>query len=191
MAERLTSRRAILAGFAATAAVPASIGLANPGAGAVSDPLHLEKLRLMQQAYRWHQEARPIANVCPWQSLEDRACTAVHKWMWRLCDEVLDLPPPKTAAGMAAITFAVGFIYEGFAACDRSDREDELSIRVARAIIGFTGIPLPPEFVGFGDEPDYAERDEAVMARPGRLPAWALDGRSEPYPADLANGGAA
>lgn len=37
MAERLTSRRAILAGFAATAVVPASIGLANPGAGVSPD----------------------------------------------------------------------------------------------------------------------------------------------------------
>lgn len=38
MAERSTSRRAILAGLAAVSTVPAGIGLANPGAGAAASP---------------------------------------------------------------------------------------------------------------------------------------------------------
>ncbi len=37
-----------------------------------------------------------------------------------------------------------------------------------------TGTELPPRFSGFGDEPDTSERDRALYAAPGSLPAWAI-----------------
>jgi hypothetical protein len=55
----------------------------------------------------------------------------------------------------------------------------------ARAILGATQESRPPGFTGFGDEPDYDDRDRAAWTGTGSLPAWARDGKAAPEDADF------
>ncbi|MFH6785719.1 MULTISPECIES: hypothetical protein [Methylobacterium] len=188
MAERSTSRRAILTGLAAASTVPAGIGLAHSGAGEASDPLHAEAYRRLLIGYRWHQQARVVSNEARFNSLEEAAATKVSHWLWDQADKAFDLPAPRTATGMRTLVFAMAIMLEGEAANEHFDTEAKRAIRFVRAVMSSMGLTLPEEYPGFGDEPDHNERDAAIMTRPGWLPAWALDGRSEPYPSDLMGG---
>ena len=188
MGERITSRRAILAGLAAASTVPAAIGLANPGAGAESDPLHADAYRRLLIGYRWHQQARVVSDTAKYNSKEDRAATAVAYWLWDQANAVLELPAPRTSHGLGVAAFAMAVMLEGESYGERQDPDSRRAVAFVRAVVSCLGLSLPAEFPGFGDEPDYLDRDNAIMARPGRLPAWALDGRSEPYPSDLSGG---
>ncbi|MCJ2070897.1 hypothetical protein MKK75_19235 [Methylobacterium sp. J-030] len=80
-----------------------------------------------------------------------KAALAVDNRMWALIADVLSLPAPKTAAGLAVVGLALAFQVEGALAGRPWENEDKIAA-AARAILAVTGTVLPPAFTGFGDE---------------------------------------
>lgn len=121
--------------------------------------------------YAEDREARPV------QGREDgtvasRAAILVSNRLWALARETIAMPPPKTMDGLRATALASAIL------CEAEHSEDDpttlAAIGVTRAALSVTGTPLPPGFVGFGDETDHEARDDALFAKPGSVPAWAI-----------------
>ncbi len=74
--------------------------------------------------------------------------------------------------GLRASALASAMLCE--AESSTEDPTTVAAIGLTRAVLAVTGTPLPPGFVGFGDEPDYKQRDRALFDPPGSLPAWAI-----------------
>jgi hypothetical protein len=62
------------------------------------------------------------------------------------------------------------------AECDPTDRDPATlaAVGLTRAVLAFTGTPLPSGFSGFGDEPDFKERDDALQRGSYTIPSWAM-----------------
>ncbi|WP_342152899.1 hypothetical protein [Methylorubrum sp. SB2] len=84
------------------------------------------------------------------------------------------MAPPKTTEGLAVIGLALALHTEG-AVCGVDEGDDEfVPVSAARAILSVTGASPPPDFMGYGNEPDFRERERAALHdRPGRIPDWA------------------
>jgi hypothetical protein len=96
---------------------------------------------------------------------------------WRcLIRAVIDAPAPLTADGRATLALALAMDAEGNLDGHRFDCEPEYA-RAARALLAATRTPLPPGFLGFGDEEGYPARRAALEAATPVIPDWA---RAEP-----------
>ncbi|MCJ2024726.1 hypothetical protein [Methylobacterium sp. J-067] len=104
----------------------------------------------------------------------ERAAELVASRLWETARAVADLPAPKTLDGLRTTALAAAIIHE-FALCGGKDMNDCAAVGLIRATLAVTGTPLPPGFVGFGDEPDFREREQASMdQRYSAVPAWAV-----------------
>lgn len=123
-------------------------------------------------AYAEDRARRPISNTARGGSIEERAANLVGQRLWSTAREVLALPQPATADGIALTALAAAIMVEA----EYTSNEPAITAAVAltRAVLAFTGAAPPDGFVGFGDEPDHADRDEALYTAAGSLPAWAI-----------------
>jgi hypothetical protein len=81
------------------------------------------------------------------------------------------LPPPRTLDGLAVVALAATILWE----VSHSDEAlDRAAVALIRTVLALSGTDLPPRFSGFRDEDDTPERDRALYAAPGSLPAWAI-----------------
>lgn len=94
----------------------------------------------------------------------------------RLMRAVIDGAEPTTADGRATLALALTMDAEGNLDGRRGDCEPEYA-RAARALLAATRTPLPPGFLGFGDEEGYPARRAALEAATPVIPDWA---RAEP-----------
>jgi hypothetical protein len=168
-AETSQGRRAMLAGCVAAAmplpALSASGKVASDGRG--------DYLARQLTAYAEDRACFPIANVAAYGSLEQAATSLVSRRCRDVCVEILTLPPPQAPDGLALAALAAAIELE---ACwfQGKDRQLNEGIALIRAVLAITGTALPPGFCGFGDEPDSPERNDALFAAQGSLPAWAI-----------------
>ncbi|MCJ2084630.1 hypothetical protein MKK88_01285 [Methylobacterium sp. E-005] len=123
-------------------------------------------------AYEEDRLRRPIGWKVDAGPVEERAASLVGARLWTTAREVLALPPPATIDGLSLAALAAAVLTEADYTSD--DPTITAAISLTRAVLAFTGTPLPSGFVGFGDEPDHEERDAALYAAPGSLPAWAI-----------------
>jgi hypothetical protein len=124
-------------------------------------------------AYAEDRRARPVAAHLGGWTLEHEASKLVYVRCWNLAREIVALPPSTTIEGMGLTALAAAILIE----CDFTSNDPTITAAVGltRAILATTGTALPPGFVGFGDEPDHGERDDALhAASDGKLPEWAL-----------------
>ncbi len=121
-------------------------------------------------AYAEDRAARPISGRDGDETAR-RAANLVLNRAWALARDVVSLPPPSTLEGLRASALASAMLCE--AESSTEDPTTVAAIGLTRAVLAVTGTPLPPGFVGFGDEPDYKQRDRALFDPPGSLPAWA------------------
>ncbi len=122
-------------------------------------------------AYAEDRAARPISGRDGDETAR-RAANLVLNRAWTLARDVVSLPPPSTLEGLRASALASAMLCE--AESTTEDPTTVAAIGLTRAVLAVTGTPLPPGFVGFGDEPDYKQRDRALFDPPGSLPAWAI-----------------
>ena len=159
------SRRAAVLGTAAAVAVPLP---------AMAAPAPVERADLydrLMTLYAEDREARPISGredgtVAKW------AADLVTNRLWDLAREVVAMPPPKTMEGLRLTALASLVLCEADYTTD--DPTKVAAVGLTRAVLAITGTPLPPGFVGFGDEDDHKERDSALFAPAGSVPAWAV-----------------
>lgn len=123
-------------------------------------------------AHAEHCARQPISNTAEFGSVEERASNLVGQRLWATAREVLALPPPTTADGLALTALAAAILTEADHTGD--DPTSTAAVSLTRAVLAFTGGELPKGFIGFGDEPDHEERDRACYTAAGSLPAWAL-----------------
>lgn len=143
---------------------------------AATDP-HVAYRERLHVAYGERRLSRPVMNVAYHGSLEDAAATLVLRRTWALCDEVLTLPTPTTLAGLGVVGLAGAINFEGMASLEGGTKfeEDDRAIALIRAILSVTREPLPADWGGWGDEPDYFNIDSNYLnSGIGSLPAWAL-----------------
>ena len=159
------SRRTIVAGTVA-AAVPLP-ALANS-----HQPERAEYRTRLMTAYAEDRARRPISDTAEFGSIEERAAELVGRRLWATAREVLALPPPSTIDGLALTALAASILTE--ADFHDNDPTTTAAVGLTRAVLALTGTPLLDGFVGFGDETDHEERDAALFAAPGSLPAWAI-----------------
>lgn len=168
-AETSQGRRTMLAGSVAAAmplpALAASAPVASDGRGAY--------LARLLTAYAEDRACRPISSEAALASIEGTAANLVMRRCCDVCAEILALPPPKAPDGLALAALAAAIEleanwYEG------KDRQFNAGMALIRAVLAITWTSLPPGFVGFGDELDCPEKDDALFAAQGSLPAWAI-----------------
>ncbi|SFL42225.1 hypothetical protein [Methylobacterium pseudosasicola] len=94
-----------------------------------------------------------------------KAALAVDNVLRRLLAEVLALPVPCTMAGLAVVGLAAAFEVEGALSHRCLENEDKLAT-TARAILSLTRTKLPASFLGFGDDPDFEAREQAILTPP-------------------------
>lgn len=124
-------------------------------------------------AYAEDRQARPMAYRLTGWTLEHEACGLVYARCWDIAREIIALPPSMTPEGMGLTALASAILIE--ADFRENDPTITAAVGLTRAVLAATGTPLPPGFVGFGDEPDHEERDNALhTASNGRLPEWAI-----------------
>ena len=123
-------------------------------------------------AYAEDRARRPVSNTAGFGSIEERAAELVGKRLWFTAREVLALPPPATADGLALAALAATVLTE--AEYTNDDPAITAAVSLIRAVLMFTGAAHPEGFVGFGDEPDHSDRDKALYTSAGSLPAWAI-----------------
>ncbi|MCJ2110243.1 hypothetical protein MKK64_03280 [Methylobacterium sp. E-025] len=168
-AETSQGRRAMLAGCMAAAmplpALSASGQVASDGRG--------DYLARLLTAYAEDRACRPIAGLAENGSIEEAAADLVMRRCWALCMEILDLPAPQAPDGLALTALAATIELE--VCLDNStSRRARAGVALTRAVLAVTGMALPSGFVGFGDEPDCPDLDEALYGAKGSLPAWAI-----------------
>ena len=123
-------------------------------------------------AHAEHCARQPISNTAEFGSVEERAGDLVGQRLWATAREVLALPPPATADGLALTALAAAILTEADHTGD--DPTSTAAVSLTRAVLAFTGGRLPKGFIGFGDEPDHEERDRACYSAVGSLPVWAI-----------------
>ncbi|MDE4915260.1 hypothetical protein PQI07_32255 [Methylobacterium sp. 092160098-2] len=123
-------------------------------------------------AYTEERASRPIGIRAEFRSIEERASDLVVQRCFDVAREVVALPPPTTIDGLALAALAAAILTE--ANYTNQDPTTVAAVGMTRAALAFSGASLPPGFVGFGDEPDHKERDTALHAGEGSLPAWAI-----------------
>ena len=165
----LPSRRAIVAG-----SVAAAVPLPAMAAAHIQEPTEYADHRdRLLAAYAEDRASRPVTAQLPGWAVRHEAAMLVQRRCWAIAREIIDLPPPQTADGLALAALASAILIE--ADFTSNDPTVTAAVGMTRAVLAFTGAPLPPGFAGFGDEPDHRERDEALHAGPdGHLPAWAM-----------------
>ncbi|MCJ2070010.1 hypothetical protein MKK75_14595 [Methylobacterium sp. J-030] len=94
---------------------------------------------------------RPVFEQEHPDSIAYKAALTVDNGMWTLINDVLALPAPKTAAGLAVVGLALAFQVEGALSGKPWENEEKIAA-AARAILSVTGTVLPTCFTGFGDE---------------------------------------
>ncbi|MCJ2120059.1 hypothetical protein MKK65_26390 [Methylobacterium sp. J-001] len=160
------SRRTVVAGTVA-AAVPL------PALASTTQPERAEYRARLLTAYAEDRASKPIGSVAEFGTVEEIAADLVQRRPFEVGREIMALSPPKTLDGLILSALAAAVLCE--ADHTPHDPTKVAAIGLTRAVLAFTGTPLPPGFVGFGDEPDHAARDEALHASPGgTLPAWAV-----------------
>lgn len=126
-------------------------------------------------AYAEDRASRPINSKAEYRSIEDEASSLVIRRCSALAREVVALPPPATVEGLGLAAIAAAILTEAdYTPHTYDDPTMRAAVYLTRAVLAFTSTPLPPGFVGFGDEPDHGESDDALHAGPGALPAWAI-----------------
>lgn len=174
--ERAADLRGSLAGQTRRTVVAGSVAAAVP-LPALADPAapqeRAEYRARLLAAYEEDRLRRPISGRARGGDLEEEAALLVGVRLWQIAREILALPPPATADGLALTALAAMVLTEG----DYFDADPTITAAVSltRAVMAFTGTPYPVGFVGFGDEPDMMERDRAVYSGTGSLPAWAIE----------------
>ena len=161
------SRRTIVAGTVASAMPLPAIAAAQ----AQEPTEYAEHRDRLLVAYAEDRACRSIDGEAPINSLEDMACTLVVRRCYTLADEVANLPTPRTLDGLAVLALAATILWE---VAHPDTKHERAAVALIRSILTMTGTDLPPRFSGFGDEPDVSERDAALYAAPGELPAWAV-----------------
>ncbi|WP_342167030.1 hypothetical protein [Methylobacterium sp. SD21] len=158
------SRRDVALGAVVAAAAPLP---------AMAAPVPVERVDLYDRLLTLYAEdhnARPARD----NPETERAAELVASRLWDTARAVTDLPAPKTLDGLRATALAAAIIHE-FALCGGKDMNECAAVGLIRASLAVTGTPLPPGFVGFGDEPDFSEREQASMnQRHSAVPAWAV-----------------
>lgn len=145
-----------------------------PPASMAAAPVERAEYRArLLTAYAEDRARRPISNTAEFGSIEERAGTLVGARLWQTAREILALPPPATVDGLALTALAAMILTE--ADYYSADPTTTAAVSLTRAVMAFTGTPYPAGFIGFGDEPDHEERDEALYTGPGFLPAWAIE----------------
>lgn len=162
----LPSRRAVVAGSMA-----AAVSMPGMAEQAQEQTEYVEHRDRLLAAYAEDRACRSIDGEARAGSLEDVACTLVVRRCWALASEVAALPPPRTLDGLAVIALAATILWEVSHPDTMSERA---AVALIRSVLAMTGTELPSRFSGFGDEPDARERDAALYAAPGALPAWAI-----------------
>ncbi|KMO30728.1 hypothetical protein VQ02_27615 [Methylobacterium variabile] len=143
-----------------------------------SDP-HVACRHRLLTAYAWFVASRPIEGSSNPTSSAPKAARAVNRAKRHEVSRVLALPAPTTLDGLRVFGLALALSLEG------TSVEGDTDVAAARAILSATQESLPPGFIGFGDEPDYDDRDRAAWTGSGSLPAWARDGKAAPEDADF------
>ncbi|MCJ2039568.1 hypothetical protein MKK55_11535 [Methylobacterium sp. J-059] len=150
-------------------------------AGPVASDGRGEYLARLVTAYAEDRASRPIAITAEFNSIEDEASRLVLRRCRDVCVEILALPAPQAADGLALVALAAAITLEvSLDGEDNPQPEAVAAVVATRALLGVTGTALPPGFSGFGDEPDCSERDAALFDRPGSLPAWAIAAAEAP-----------
>lgn len=158
-----SSRRGLILGLAA---------LPLAGGVAVSAPSERADYRArLLDAFAEDRGVRPIVNTAKFNSREDIAGTLVMCRLWDTCSEIADLPAPKTMDGLGLLALATALLWEGDSP---SDKMAEAVLSLVRATIALTSTTIPAEWIGFGDEHGWQERDKALCRGDGVMPAWAL-----------------
>ncbi|MDR7039862.1 hypothetical protein J2X36_004640 [Methylobacterium sp. BE186] len=150
---------------------PAARSDDRSAATAEADP-HLVYREPIFAAHAEAGDCRPIDNVADPFSIESKACQHVAWRLWNLLDEVADLPAPRTLDGLGVLAVAQALYLEGTVCADTPEALRQAVL--VRAALSVTGAALPPGFMGFGDEPEFREREQAALHRIGRIPAWAM-----------------
>ncbi|MCJ2070059.1 hypothetical protein MKK75_14855 [Methylobacterium sp. J-030] len=161
------TRRTVVAGTVA-AAVPLPVIAATRPQEPTEYADHRDRLLA---AYAEDRACRSIDGEVQIDSLEDTVCTLVVRRCWTLAAEIATLPPPRTLEGLAVIALGATILWE---VSHSDEKHDKAAIGLIRSVLALTGTDLPPRFSGFGDEDDVGERDRALYAAPGSLPAWAI-----------------
>lgn len=163
------TRRTIVAG-----SVAAAVPLPTLAAPVLSERAE-HRARLLV-AYAEERQARPVAARKNGWTFEHEAAGLVYSRCRDIAREVVTLPPPKTADELALTAIAASILTEA----DLTDRDPTTvaTVGLARAALAFTGTPLPPGFVGFGDAwPDLMRRADRALydaKASGRCPVvWA------------------
>ncbi|MFH6783573.1 MULTISPECIES: hypothetical protein [Methylobacterium] len=143
-----------------------------------TDP-HVAYRHRLLTAYAWFVASRPIEGSSNPSLSAHKAAQAVNRAKRHEVARVLALPVPATLDGLRVFGLALALSLEG------TSVEGDTDVAAARAILSATQEGLPPGFIGFGDEPDYDDRDRAAWTGTGSLPAWARDGKAAPDDADF------
>jgi hypothetical protein len=159
------TRRTIVAGSVA-AAVPL------PALASAAPQERAEYRARLLAAYAEERASRPVGIRAEFRSIEERASDLVVQRCFDVAREVAALPSPTTIDGLALAALAAAILTE--ADYTNQDPTTVAAVGMTRAALAFSGASLPPGFVGFGDEPDHKERDTALHAGEGSLPAWAI-----------------
>lgn len=174
--ERAAELRGTLAGQTRRTVMTGSVATAVPlpamAAARIQRPTEYAEYRdRLLAAYAEDRACRSIEGEALINSLEDVASTLVMRRCWALAEEVTALPVPRTIDGLAVIALAATILWE---VAHPDEMRERSAVALIRSILAMTGTDLPPRFSGFGDEPDVKERDHALYATPGSLPAWAV-----------------
>jgi hypothetical protein len=96
---------------------------------------------------------------------------------WAIAREVIARPPDATLEGLALTALAAAILAER----DLTDRDPTAiaAVGLTRAVFAFTGTPLPSGFSGFGDAPDFKEREDALHRGSCTIPSWAMAGAED------------
>ncbi|KMO20632.1 hypothetical protein [Methylobacterium platani] len=143
-----------------------------------ADP-HVACRHRLLTAYAWFVAARPIEGSSNPTSSAHHAAQAVNSAKRREVARIFALPAPETLDGLRVFGLALALSLEG------TSVEGDTDVAAACAILSATQEKLPPGFIGFGDEPDYDDRDRAAWTGSGSLPAWAQAGKAAPDDADF------
>jgi hypothetical protein len=164
--ETSQGRRAMLAGALATT-LPLPVLASAP----TTNGSRAGYLARLMAAYAEERAARPILNTAAYNSVEQEAGGLVLHRCHSLCAEILMLPAPRTREDLALAAMAAAIVWE---AEDAREGQDQAALVMIRAMLAITGTTMPPGFTGFASDPEFLERENALFAGPGSLPAWAI-----------------
>lgn len=163
--------RRLLLAAAAALAVSARPAL---GMAAHPDAELLAHRTALLTAHAEHADARAVNESMKIGTPEYEAEVRVARRLWSLISDTFAMPAPKTMEGLAVIGLALALHTEGAVCGCETDDEEFVAVSAARAILSVTGTGLPTDHMGYGDEPNFRERERiALHGRKGRIPEWA------------------